>query len=898
MKKFLQLAVTLFFTFSYAQNNEVPNYNLEASKPNSNFYSITNAVKPILLQNIENAVTPVDKKYAEKALKQFGRWQYYWQDRINPDGSFGQSTGVDELSNLKPNTLLTANANNQRSSSALTWEQVGPTTTPLAHGYTAYPGQGLVNVIKTLSGTAAIVGTSNGGIWKTDNITVANPSWTPKTDFLARIGIVDIKVASNGVIYALTGDRDAANAARSKSIGVIKSTDGGDTWSTTSLVIDPTTVVYISNLGMRPNDSNKMVYVLQTASASTVYSTSDGWATYSTSTFPGFYVNDVLYTNNFLLVSDIFGKIYKSTDNGANFTEIYNNNEGQSNLALRFNQTPSTGDIYFFAAVNKQEPTDQGLRAKVYKMSVASVTSATNANPVVPTQVGANLPATYSGQGTYNVAFSVSNADPNRLFVLGVNGYYSKDGGATWAMKLDAYNSQNSGEKYVHPDHHYVQHITGSKWWLTHDGGAHEIDMTTFDASSGVAVANDKTGDLQIGQIYHSAIVPSNTNFSDALLGLQDNDGMSKSPNTQSGQWVAVDAGDGTAAAIHPTNPLIRFIGGTHGKLSKTTTAFQANFQDQTTVIQPDQNDGPFAGKAMVHETSPNLVFAGHAQLLISTNTGDTFAEAAPTSPLGTTKDFDVYGTRLAVIGTNGQKRFTLDTATGVLSADAYIGTASGITNSFNSVCVRSATAGVTYATNGGYNATHKVFRSTNNGSTWTNITYNLPNVLMTKVLNQVTDLGTNDEVLYVATEVGVFYKKGTATTSWTKLNPEILPNVTVTDMAINYTQKKLYAATFGRGFWSIDISSLTLSTDIVDLANNFKVYPVPSKNDKEVFVQLPKDSNQLNYAIYNYIGGKISEGVVSETNNKLNTSQLSSGVYLVVFAINNTQVSKKIIID
>lgn len=901
MKKILQLAIMFLITYSYSQTKKVLNYNLEASKQNSNYFAISKSVKPLLLENQKNATTTLEKKYAEKALKHFGRWQNFWQDRINPDGSFNKTSGYDELIELKPNSKLpvTRNPNsNAKQSMALTWEQVGPATTPLAHGYVAYPGQGLVNIVKTLSGTQAIVGTSNGGIWKTNDIAAANPSWSPKTDFLARIGIVDIKVAGNGDIYALTGDRDSQD--RSKTIGVIKSTDDGETWSTTSLVLDPTQVTYISNLGMKPNDNNKMFFTVNSGGGAVQYSTSDGWATSANTTTGSdnnlFYTNDILYTDNFILASTIFGTIFKSTDDGANFDLIYNNNEGQSNIVLRFNQTASSGDVYFFAAVSTNT---SGLRAKVYKSTIAEVTAATKASQLTPTQVGTNIPTTFNAQGIYNIAFAVSPVDPNRIFVLGVNGYYSKDGGATWAMKLDAYNSENSGETYVHPDHHYVSHSSGSKWWLTHDGGVHEIDMTTYDAGPGTAIANDKTSDLQIGQIYHSAIVPSNTNFSDGLIGLQDNDGMSKSPNTQGGQWVAVSAGDGTAAAINPNNPLIRFMGGTRGSLYRTTTAYQANYSDQTNVL-PSNSAAPFVCKAMVHDTNPDLVFAGYTEMTISTDTGASFSFATAADGLGGTVDFDVHGNRLSVIGPNGQKSFTLDTTTGALSNEIVITQPTGVTSNFNSISVNSATAGVTYATLAGYDASNKVFKSTDSGATWTNITHNLPNVVMKKVLNQVTDLGSNDEILFVGTEVGVFYKVGSTSTTWTKLNPAVLPNVTVTDMSINYTQKKLYAATFGRGFWSIDISTIAtpLSIDGFDLADSIKVYPVPSNNNKDVYLNLPNNLDKLNYSIYNYIGGKVSEGIITKNANKLNTNKLSSGAYIVIFNIENTQVSKKIIIN
>ena len=884
MKKQITLLMLLFVSIlGYAQISK--NYKQLAAEKNANYYDIVDEVKSTLFENKRNASTKTEKKNAEKALKQFGRWQYFWKDRIAPDGTINLSGGVDELSNLTPNTAFSDffPLNQSKRASSSTWTQVGPTTSPDPHGYVAFPGQGLINVVTPLTGTVALAGASNGGIWKTDDITSATPNWTPKTDYLARIGIVDIKATNTNSIYALTGDRDSQD--RSRTIGVIKSTDAGDTWATTSPVLDPTIVSYISNLGMKPNDNNKMFFAVNTSNGNKQYTTSDGWATHQEYTHSFQYTNDVLYTNDFLLVSDIFGSIYRSTDEGASFTQIYNNDESAGNLVLRFNQSHTTGDVYFLAAKKNG--------AKVYKLTTTEILNATGI--INATQVGTDL-TTYEPQGIYNIAFSVSPLNTNRIFVLGVNGWYSKDGGSTWAMKLDAYNSQNSGQTYVHPDHHYIKHSTGSKWWLTHDGGISEIDMATYDAGSGVASAVDKTNNLQIGQIYHSAIT-DNANFTDALLGLQDNDGMSKSPNTQSGNWVAVIAGDGTAAAIHPTDPLIRLVGGTNGALYKTTTAYQANYNDQSTAI-PDNNGAIFAGKAIYHNTNGNYALATYNKTIKSINAGGSFAYLTEANSLGQTQEIDLWNTRSAIIGENGQSHFDVDPTLLTFTNAQTINQPSGVSQNFNSICVNSATAGVTYGTISGYDAANKIFRSTDNGATWTNITHNLPNVVMKKVLNKVTGLGTYDEILFVGTEVGVYYKLGTASNTWTKVGAN-LPNVTVTDMTINYAQDKLYAATFGRGFWSIDIANNTLST-----ANNFgnldidlKVYPVPSNNGN-VSVKLPNNIDKANYAIYNYLGSKITSGTITTTNTKLNTTILSSGSYLVVFNINNIQISKKIIIN
>ncbi|MBK9992399.1 MAG: hypothetical protein IPP01_00015 [Saprospiraceae bacterium] len=178
-----------------------------------------------------------------------------------------------------------------------------------------------------------------------------------------------------------------------------------------------------------------MVAVLQ----QDVYYTSDAWATHTKGTdIQGGL--DIIYTNDFILISDIFGNIFRSTDNGANFVMIYSNNEGESNISLRFNPTVVGNDVYFLAA-KKNAPV-------LYKASIAQINAATEANKLVPTKVGGTI-SDYNPQGVYNVVLAVNPNDINKIIVLGVDGYYTNNGGATWAKKMDAYNSPTSGETYV-----------------------------------------------------------------------------------------------------------------------------------------------------------------------------------------------------------------------------------------------------------------------------------------------------------------------------------------------------------------------------------------------------------------------------------------------------------------
>ncbi|MGE4589854.1 MAG: T9SS type A sorting domain-containing protein [Acidaminococcaceae bacterium] len=94
-----------------------------------------------------------------------------------------------------------------------------------------------------------------------------------------------------------------------------------------------------------------------------------------------------------------------------------------------------------------------------------------------------------------------------------------------------------------------------------------------------------------------------------------------------------------------------------------------------------------------------------------------------------------------------------------------------------------------------------RVALSTDGGDTWENADPNnsLPNLPVNSIVYQY---GSND-VLYVGTDVGIFYKDASMT-NWERYGD--FPHVRVMELKINYCQSKLRAATFGRSIWEADL--------------------------------------------------------------------------------------------
>ena len=94
-----------------------------------------------------------------------------------------------------------------------------------------------------------------------------------------------------------------------------------------------------------------------------------------------------------------------------------------------------------------------------------------------------------------------------------------------------------------------------------------------------------------------------------------------------------------------------------------------------------------------------------------------------------------------------------------------------------------------------------RVAYSNDGGNTWNNADPNnsLPELPMNGIVYQY---GSND-VLYLATDVGVYYKDATMD-NWEEYGE--FPHVRVTELKINYCENKLRAATFGRALWEADL--------------------------------------------------------------------------------------------
>ena len=172
-----------------------------------------------------------------------------------------------------------------------------------------------------------------------------------------------------------------------------------------------------------------------------------------------------------------------------------------------------------------------------------------------------------------------------------------------------------------------------------------------------------------------------------------------------------------------------------------------------------------------------------------------------------------------------------------------------------------------------------KVYFSNNGGQTWQNISYNLPNLPANCIVYQ----GDKDsDILYVGMDIGVYYLVE-GTTEW-KLLTGNLPNAIIQELEINTTTKKLYAATFGRGIWSVDLlsGSSFVASDFYSMNAVVMANPVINKN----FVVKADYNDVESIEVIDMLGRRIyQENLQSKAlkfGKKITLNDAQGGIYFV----------------
>ncbi|MEP6646258.1 MAG: hypothetical protein ABJC12_04155 [Saprospiraceae bacterium] len=712
-----------------------------------------------------------------KGFKPFKRWEAYMEPRVFPTGdiSLPSTTYVNYLSWLKLNPQEL-----DHGSRAGGWISLGPVGKPAGPSF--HTGAGRLNFIRFQPGNSNIVyvGGPDGGLWKSTN---AGNSWTTNTDFLTVIGVADLAIdpVNSNIMYLATGDIESDRAT----IGVLKTIDGGVTWNTTGFTFLPSDGYKISKLLMHP--SNPSVMIVSTNAG--VFKTTDGWNTWSQKYCCASLTDMEFKPGDPNTMYACGTELFRSTDNGDSWSPVTSGlpSSNVSRIALGVSEGNSS---YVYALIGKAS--DQSFLG-LYRSTNSGTSFSLRSSS--PNLLGYESDGSDSGgQAFYDLSIAVSPTNAEIVTTGGVNHWQSTNGGTNWNI-LTHWNGEN-GVPFTHADIHEINYLPGSSttFFSCNDGGL-------FKTTNGGTTWSDLSNNLTLGQ--QTEIGLSQTDANLYIAGHQDN-----GTNLHSGStWTNVSGGDGADCFFSTTSNDTIYYSYVNATFYRSDDG-GANYNEIVTGLS---GTADFYSRWYQDPVNSNILYAAGRDILFSSqNKGDNWDALVSGTGSGSIKAVAVAPSDHTIVYIINSNAVSKSTDSGA-SFSNMTGTLPIGNASLTDIIVSNTNADHVWVCFSGYSDGNKIFKTTDGGTTWINISDGLPNIPMNSLVYK--DESALEEI-YVGADIGVYYFNNTLV-SWLPYTFN-MPNVAVKDLEIYYPTSKLRAGTYGRGTWQSDLYDASADCSIV----------------------------------------------------------------------------------
>lgn len=691
------------------------------------------------------------------------------------------------------------------------WRSIGP-----FRGGRSNTATGVVGDISTY-----YMGTTGGGLWKTDDMGI---TWRNISDGYFKtgsVGAVAVSESDPNVVYVGMGEHAIRGVMTHYGDGVYKSTDAGKTWKKIGLDLTQ----QISRIAIDPKDPNVVFVAAQGAIYGKsqdrgVFKSVDGGATWKKVLF----VDDktgcvelsmdmnnprVLYAamNEYgrlpwKVISGGEGSgLYKSTDSGETWEKIQNGLPKElGKMAVAVSR--SNSDKVYLLLESDSDKELGGLF--VSNNAGKNWTRVTNDHRLIQ-------------RAWYYIELFIDPKDENTIYVLSAPALRSLDGGKTW--------ENLSG---THGDFHdlWINPNNPKNMVIANDGGA------------GISVNFGKTWSTQsnmpTAQFYRINV--DNSFPYNIYAGQQDNSSVKiasqefGSGGITTASWTSSAGGESAFLAFNPDDPRYVMGGSYQGTIELLDTKAQAGTNVMAAPIQylgMDAKDIKYRynwnAPIIWSKHEPNTFYHGAQYLLRTKDMGVTWTEVSPDLTRNEKEKqgkgggpytneavgAENYGTLSYVIESPNEKGVIW---TGSDDGLVYItrdnaATWQNVTPAGLKECLINAIEVSPHDPATAYIATTRykfndytpgIYKTTDYGKTWTNISANIPNGAFTRV---VREDDKRKDLLYAGTETGV-YLSWNGGKEWTPFQLN-LPVTPITDLRVH--QGDLIAATSGRSFWVLD---------------------------------------------------------------------------------------------
>lgn len=664
-----------------------------------------------------------------------------------------------------------------------------------------------------------------GGLWYTNDITIASPTWVHVDGFWDNIAVSCIEFNPNNTqeIYVGTGE-GFFNGGAQRGGGIWKSSNGGTTWallvSTAPGAYNSTSHFHYVNKIVIKNNGHIFAatrgYSINTGGI--IRSTDGGvsWARVQAvytgvGTLYDRAADIEIASNGDLYASfGIFsqGKVFKSTNanngNSGTWTDISTNiGTLNSNTRIELACAPSDSNVIYAVARVSSGSND----VDFMKKSIDGGTTWTSC--AIPRLVDDGTTHYTRGQAWYDLILKVHPTNPWLVLAGGIDLHRSTDSGTTWTGISHWYGGFS--KPYVHADQHGMVYRPGNsnEVLFSNDGG---LFLSTNAGNSGATPGfASKNNGYNVTQ-YYACAARNSINSHYFLAGAQDN-GSHKFTSPQIGSTTEVTGGDGAFCHIDQDNPTYQMTSYTFNVIYRSLDGGNS-FPN----IVNEDGVGHFINPSDYDDTR-NILYTARNDNQIKrvtnitgavTNTNLTISVGtAKISTLKTSPYNDVIFLGIA----NGRvyKYANASTATPTLTRIDTFTTNAGWVSSIDvgasddSILITFSNYGVT-----------SVWETTNGGVTWRNKEGNLPDMPIRWALYNPD----NRNQVVAATELGVWstdnFGTGTASSPVWGVSSTGLAHTRCDMLQYRASDKMLVVATHGRGLFTSDIF---VTSRVVDFA-------------------------------------------------------------------------------
>ncbi len=312
----------------------------------------------------------------------------------------------------------------------------------------------------------------------------------------------------------------------------------------------------------------------------------------------------------------------------------------------------------------------------------------------------------------------------------------------------------------------------------------------------------DLTNGMVISQIYKLATAQSDTDI--VINGLQDNG----TKLYHKGDWYDVMGGDGMKCMIDYNNADIQYGTVYYGQINRTIDMWTSN----TEITPSGASKGAWVTPFAMHPENSETIYGGYADLWKSTDKGNNWSKISDVNSSS-------YKLRSIAIAESKPDYIYIADLYNMWRTEDGGSSWTNITNdlpvssaAITNIEVHNSDHDIVWVSMGGYDS-NNVYKTTDGGNTWINVSAGLPNL---PVLDVIQDNSFSDSViLYAGTDVGAYKKVDDS--DWINFSNQ-LPNVIVNDLDIYYDKTEgrnvLRAATYGRGLWETPILNESFVTN------------------------------------------------------------------------------------